>query len=57
MDNAESISEAIREVVEFARSIPGFHEIEQTDQISLLKAGTFEVRKLLKLFVVIAQVR
>ncbi|XP_036413886.1 nuclear receptor subfamily 1 group D member 2a isoform X2 [Colossoma macropomum] len=38
-----SFTPAVREVVEFARQIPGFQELSQHDQVSLLKAGTFEV--------------
>uniref|UniRef100_A0A3P9M9E2 Nuclear receptor subfamily 1, group D, member 2b n=1 Tax=Oryzias latipes TaxID=8090 RepID=A0A3P9M9E2_ORYLA len=34
---------AVREVVEFAKKIPGFRDLSQHDQVSLLKAGTFEV--------------
>ncbi|XP_017294625.1 nuclear receptor subfamily 1 group D member 2b isoform X2 [Kryptolebias marmoratus] len=34
---------AVREVVEFAKKIPGFRVLSQHDQVSLLKAGTFEV--------------
>lgn len=39
-----SFTPAVREVVEFARQIPGFCELSQHDQVCLLKAGTFEVR-------------
>lgn len=39
-----SFTPAVREVVEFARQIPGFRELSQHDQVSLLKAGTFEVQ-------------
>ncbi|KAJ8354480.1 hypothetical protein SKAU_G00220470 [Synaphobranchus kaupii] len=38
-----SFTPAVREVVEFAKSIPGFRDLSQHDQVSLLKAGTFEV--------------
>lgn len=38
-----SFTPAVREVVEFARQIPGFRELSQHDQVNLLKAGTFEV--------------
>ncbi|XP_051577365.1 nuclear receptor subfamily 1 group D member 2-like [Myxocyprinus asiaticus] len=34
---------AVREVVEFAKRIPGFQDLSQNDQVNLLKAGTFEV--------------
>lgn len=39
-----SFTPAVREVVEFAKRIPGFQDLSQHDQVSLLKAGTFEVR-------------
>ena len=42
-DFSLSFSPAVREVVEFAKHIPGFNTLSQTDQVSLLKAGTFEV--------------
>lgn len=38
-----SFTPAVREVVEFAKKIPGFRELPEHDQVSLLKAGTFEV--------------
>uniref|UniRef100_A0A3B3SEA6 Nuclear receptor subfamily 1 group D member 2-like n=1 Tax=Paramormyrops kingsleyae TaxID=1676925 RepID=A0A3B3SEA6_9TELE len=38
-----SFTPAVREVVEFAKRIPGFRDLSQQDQICLLKAGTFEV--------------
>ncbi|KAK1784751.1 hypothetical protein P4O66_003424 [Electrophorus voltai] len=38
-----SFTPAVREVVEFAKRIPGFTELSPHDQVSLLKAGTFEV--------------
>ncbi|XP_030639422.1 nuclear receptor subfamily 1 group D member 2a [Chanos chanos] len=38
-----SFTPAVREVVEFAKRIPGFQELSQHDQVNLLKAGTFEV--------------
>uniref|UniRef100_A0A8C4N277 Nuclear receptor subfamily 1, group D, member 2a n=1 Tax=Eptatretus burgeri TaxID=7764 RepID=A0A8C4N277_EPTBU len=34
---------AVKQVVAFARSIPGFLSLSQFDQVALLKAGTFEV--------------
>ncbi|XP_017537808.1 nuclear receptor subfamily 1 group D member 2a isoform X2 [Pygocentrus nattereri] len=40
---SQSFTPAVREVVDFARQIPGFQELSQHDQVSLLKAGTFEV--------------
>ncbi|XP_035284618.1 nuclear receptor subfamily 1 group D member 2b [Anguilla anguilla] len=38
-----SFTPAVREVVEFAKRVPGFRDLSQADQVSLLKAGTFEV--------------
>lgn len=38
-----SFTPAVREVVEFAKRIPGFRDLPEHDQVSLLKAGTFEV--------------
>ena len=43
---SQSFTPAVREVVEFAKKIPGFRDLSQHDQVSLLKAGTFEVRSL-----------
>nr|XP_020448847.1 nuclear receptor subfamily 1 group D member 1-like [Monopterus albus] len=34
---------AVKEVVEFAKSIPGFQTLSQHDQVMLLKSGTFQV--------------
>ncbi|XP_076861393.1 nuclear receptor subfamily 1 group D member 1-like isoform X2 [Brachyhypopomus gauderio] len=34
---------AVKEVVEFAKGIPGFCALSQHDQVMLLKAGTFQV--------------
>ncbi|XP_066554883.1 nuclear receptor subfamily 1 group D member 1 [Amia ocellicauda] len=42
-DFSLSFTPAVREVVEFAKHIPGFRELSQHDQVTLLKAGTFEV--------------
>lgn len=41
---SRSFTPAVREVVGFAKLIPGFRDLSQYDQVSLLKAGTFEVR-------------
>ncbi|XP_077382198.1 nuclear receptor subfamily 1 group D member 2a [Festucalex cinctus] len=38
-----SFTPAVREVVEFAKRIPGFKDLPEHDQVGLLKAGTFEV--------------
>lgn len=40
-----SFTPAVREVVEFAKVIPGFRDLPEHDQVGLLKAGTFEVRR------------
>lgn len=42
-DFSERFSPAIRGVVEFAKRIPGFSLLPQDDQVTLLKAGVFEV--------------
>ncbi|XP_053195031.1 nuclear receptor subfamily 1 group D member 1-like [Scomber japonicus] len=42
-DFSLSFTPAVREVVEFAKQIPGFGSLTQNDQVTLLKAGTFEV--------------
>lgn len=38
-----SFTPAVQEVVDFAKRIPGFRDLPENDQVSLLKAGTFEV--------------
>lgn len=40
-----SFTPAVQEVVDFAKRIPGFRDLPKNDQVSLLKAGTFEVRR------------
>nr|XP_023654659.1 nuclear receptor subfamily 1 group D member 2-like isoform X1 [Paramormyrops kingsleyae] len=40
---SQSFTPAVREVVEFAKGIPGFQSLSQHDQVMLLKAGTFQV--------------
>ncbi|KAG5868344.1 hypothetical protein JTB14_013826 [Gonioctena quinquepunctata] len=42
-DFSKRFSPAIRGVVEFAKRIPGFSMLAQEDQVTLLKAGVFEV--------------
>ena len=37
-------NEIVRDVIRFAKAIPGFAELDLEDQISLLKGGGFEVR-------------
>ena len=41
----ERIASAIHEVVAFARNVPGFEQLNQADQICLLKNGSFEVKR------------
>lgn len=41
---SQCFTPAVREVVEFAKGIPGFQDLCQHDQIMLLKAGTFQVQ-------------
>ncbi|XP_037641526.1 nuclear receptor subfamily 1 group D member 2a isoform X1 [Sebastes umbrosus] len=40
---SNSFTPAVREVVDFAKRIPGFRDLPEHDQVGLLKAGTFEV--------------
>ncbi|XP_032642677.1 nuclear receptor subfamily 1 group D member 1-like [Chelonoidis abingdonii] len=40
---SQCFTPAVKEVVEFAKSIPGFQSLCQQDQVMLLKAGTFQV--------------
>uniref|UniRef100_A0A8C7MMK7 Nuclear receptor subfamily 1, group D, member 2a n=1 Tax=Oncorhynchus kisutch TaxID=8019 RepID=A0A8C7MMK7_ONCKI len=40
---SRSFIPAVREVVGFAKRIPGFRDLPEYDQVSLLKNGTFEV--------------
>ncbi|XP_026873349.2 nuclear receptor subfamily 1, group D, member 4b isoform X2 [Electrophorus electricus] len=40
---SQCFTPAVKEVVEFAKSIPGFCALSQHDQVMLLKAGTFQV--------------
>uniref|UniRef100_A0A8C9VAH9 Nuclear receptor subfamily 1 group D member 1-like n=1 Tax=Scleropages formosus TaxID=113540 RepID=A0A8C9VAH9_SCLFO len=40
---SQCFTPAVREVVEFAKGIPGFQNLSQHDQVMLLKAGTFQV--------------
>ncbi|KAJ7999246.1 hypothetical protein DPEC_G00213450 [Dallia pectoralis] len=40
---SQCFTPAVKEVVEFAKSIPGFQNLSQHDQVLLLKAGTFQV--------------
>ncbi|XP_004070760.1 nuclear receptor subfamily 1 group D member 1 [Oryzias latipes] len=40
---SQCFTPAVKEVVEFAKGIPGFQELSQQDQVLLLKSGTFQV--------------
>lgn len=40
---SQCFTPAVKEVVEFAKSIPGFQTLSQHDQVMLLKSGTFQV--------------
>ncbi|XP_076012854.1 nuclear receptor subfamily 1 group D member 2-like [Genypterus blacodes] len=40
---SQCFTPAVKEVVEFAKSIPGFQSLSQHDQVMLLKSGTFQV--------------
>ncbi|XP_041945824.1 nuclear receptor subfamily 1, group D, member 4b [Alosa sapidissima] len=40
---SQCFTPAVKEVVEFAKSIPSFQALSQHDQVMLLKAGTFQV--------------
>ncbi|CAL8319811.1 unnamed protein product [Merluccius merluccius] len=40
---SDGFTPAVKEVVEFAKGIPGFQELSQQDQVMLLKSGTFQV--------------
>ncbi|XP_068598359.1 nuclear receptor subfamily 1 group D member 1-like [Brachionichthys hirsutus] len=40
---SQCFTPAVKEVVEFAKSIPGFQNLSQYDQVMLLKSGTFQV--------------
>jgi len=37
-------SEVLRDVIRFAKFIPGFQTLDLDDQVSLVKGGAFEVR-------------
>lgn len=53
-----SFTPAVREVVEFAKHIPGFRDLSQHDQVTLLKAGTFEVSDpLYSLFLTLGRIK
>ncbi|XP_034022642.1 LOW QUALITY PROTEIN: nuclear receptor subfamily 1 group D member 1-like [Thalassophryne amazonica] len=40
---SQCFTPAVKEVVEFAKSVPGFQSLSQHDQVLLLKSGTFQV--------------
>ena len=37
------LNKSIQDVINFAKKIPGFTNLDQEDQISLIKGGCFEV--------------
>ena len=39
------LNKSIQDVINFAKKIPGFTNLDQEDQISLIKGGCFEVRE------------
>lgn len=43
---SQCFTPAVKEVVEFAKSIPGFQTLSQHDQVMLLKSGTFQVHSI-----------
>ena len=43
-DVNKSLAAAIQEVVEFSQNLPEFARLDKTDQVLLLKMGSFEVR-------------
>ena len=43
MQFSSEFAPAVKEVVEFAKKIPNFMELEDEDQIQLMKSGAFEV--------------
>ena len=44
MQFSSEFAPAVKEVVEFAKKIPNFMELEDEDQIQLMKSGAFEVQ-------------
>lgn len=57
---SQCFTPAVKEVVEFAKGIPGFQELSQQDQVMLLKSGTFQVithfKRSILLFIIIKPV-
>ncbi|XP_053706455.1 nuclear receptor subfamily 1 group D member 2-like isoform X2 [Synchiropus splendidus] len=41
---SQCFTPAVRDVVVFAKGIPGFQQLSQQDQVMLLKSGTFQVK-------------
>lgn len=50
---SQCFTPAVKEVVEFAKGIPGFQELSQQDQVMLLKSGTFQVISHFKRFILL----
>lgn len=48
---SQCFTPAVKEVVEFAKGIPGFQELSQQDQVMLLKSGTFQVTIYIKWYI------
>uniref|UniRef100_A0A5S6QFE9 Nuclear receptor domain-containing protein n=1 Tax=Trichuris muris TaxID=70415 RepID=A0A5S6QFE9_TRIMR len=42
-DCASKLTVAVQQIIEFAKLLPGFMNLQQEDQVMLLKAGVFEV--------------
>nr|WAT94105.1 HR3X2 [Henosepilachna vigintioctopunctata] len=43
LEVAQELTNAIQQIIEFAKMVPGFMKLSQDDQIVLLKAGCFEL--------------
>ncbi|GAU92736.1 hypothetical protein RvY_04780 [Ramazzottius varieornatus] len=43
IDCAKKLTDVLQQVIEFAKLLPGFMNLEQEDQITLLKSGSFEI--------------
>ncbi|XP_037092929.1 probable nuclear hormone receptor HR3 isoform X2 [Pollicipes pollicipes] len=43
MDAAQKVTSQIQNIIEFAKALPGFMDYPETDKITLLKAGAFEL--------------
>ena len=43
MELAEKLTNCVQQIIDFSKMVPGFMQIAQDDQISLLKSGSFGV--------------